>query len=119
MSAPITPKNWDVSQIPTFAVLLTTHNDLIYEQFSPENEDDAALIESIREHGIKEPLVISADGFLLSGHRRLEVARYLCLSEVPVRRENIEFLVLEDAERLKILKRFNQQRSKSFEERVR
>ena len=119
MSAPITPKNWDVSQIPTFAVLLTTDNDLIYEQFSPENEDDAALIESIREHGIKEPLVISADGFLLSGHRRLEVARYLCLSEVPVRRENIEFLVLEDAERLKILKRFNQQRSKSFEERVR
>ena len=119
MSAPITPKNWDVSQISTFAVLLTTDNDLIYEKFSPENEDDAVLIESIREYGIKEPLVVSADGFLLSGHRRLEVARYLCLSEVPVRRENIEFLVLEDAERLKILKRFNQQRSKSFEERVR
>ena len=119
MSAPITPKNWDVSQIPTFAVLLTADNDLIYEQFSPENEDDAALIESIREHGIKEPLVISVDGFLLSGHRRLEVARYLCLSEVPVRRENIEFLGLKDAERLRVLKRFNQQRNKSFEERVR
>jgi hypothetical protein len=119
MSTSPTEKKWDISQIPTFAVLLTTDNDLIYEQFSPENEDDAVLIESIREHGIKEPLVISADGFLLSGHRRLEVARYLCLSEVPVRRENIEFLVLEDAERLKILKRFNQQRSKSFEERVR
>ena len=119
MSAPITPKNWDVSQISTFAVLLTTDNDLIYEKFSPENEDDAVLIESIREHGIKEPLVVSADGFLLSGHRRLEAARYLCLSEVPVRRENIEFLGLKDAERLRVLKRFNQQRNKSFEERVR
>ena len=107
MSAPITPKNWDVSQIPTFAVLLTADNDFIYEQFSPENEDDAVLIESIREHGIKEPLVVSADGFLLSGHRRLEAARYLCLSEVPVRRENIEFLGLKDAERLRVLKRFS------------
>ena len=113
------PEVWDISQIPTGAVLQSTANDLIYEQFCPENEDDAALIESIRKYGIKEPLVISADGFLLSGHRRLEVARYLCLTEVPVRRENVEFRGLEDTERLKILKRFNQQRSKSFEERVR
>ena len=119
MSTSPTEKKWDISQIPTFTVLLSADNDFIYEQFSPENEDDAVLIESIREHGIKEPLVVSADVFLLSGHRRLEAARYLCLSEVQVRRENIEFLGLKDAERLRVLKRFNQQRNKSFEERVR
>ena len=71
MSTSPTEKKWDISQIPTFTVLLSADNDFIYEQFSPENEDDAVLIESIREHGIKEPLVVSADGFLLSGHRRL------------------------------------------------
>lgn len=45
------------------------------------------LVESIREHGIIQPLVVQADGdryILIAGERRLRAARRLGLKEVPV-----------------------------------
>lgn len=64
------------------------------------------LTASIREHGVLQPLVVSADGRLLAGRRRLEAARRAGLEMVPVRlceiedeRAAIEISLIENIER--------------------
>ncbi len=64
------------------------------------------LTASIREHGVLQPLVVSADGRLLAGRRRLEAARRAGLEMVPVRlceiadeRAAIEIGLIENIER--------------------
>ena len=66
---------------------------------SPENvelygevADDEAmdnLVASIRNRGLAEPIIVSADGFILSGHRRHHACRRLKWTHVPVRRSDI------------------------------
>ena len=51
-------------------------NTLIYR---PVSNDDPAVIElaeSIRVHGILEPLIVTKDRVLVSGHRRLSRRRF-------------------------------------------
>ena len=48
-------------------------------------DDVTELVNSIRERGIQEPILLSSDGFIISGHRRYQAAQYAGLSEVPVR----------------------------------
>ena len=45
----------------------------------------AGLAQSISAAGIREPLVVTSEGVLVSGHRRLRAARSLNMTEVPVR----------------------------------
>ena len=45
---------------------------------------DSALIESIKEMGIMEPLVITKDNIIVSGHRRFDAARKCGRTELPV-----------------------------------
>ena len=94
-------------------------NDLLYQPFGIGNADDADLVVSMTKEGIREPLVVSADGYLLSGHRRLGAANYLGLARVPVRREDVCFEELKRPQRLELLRTFNQQRDKSPGERIR
>ena len=58
-------------------------NDQIYRAISVDDVTD--LVRSIREHGVQEPLLVSTDGFVISGHRRRFAAQLAGLSEVPVR----------------------------------
>ncbi len=121
-----TPKKWDksdlsslVCDLPLAAILVATENDLLYDKFGIANADDCELAISIRDNGIQEPLTISDDQVLLSGHRRFAAARYLGLEKVPVRMVPIDFHRLDATERLETLRRFNQQREKSPGERIR
>ncbi len=66
------------------------------------------LADSIREHGILQPLLISRDGdswILLAGERRLRAAEIAGLKEVPVRvveasdEERLEFAIIENVQR--------------------
>ena len=70
-------------------IKVAPENDLLYEPFGVANDDDAALVLSIEELGVQEPLTLSSDGFLLSGHRRLAAAKYLGLETVPVRFKDV------------------------------
>ena len=106
-------------QFPVRSILVADENAKLYNGFSAANDDDHKLIEDIRENGILTPLVLSADGYLLSGHRRRQAAITLGLETIPVYREpKILFELLDDDERLKILRSYNQQREKSFDEQV-
>ncbi len=93
-------------------------NAQLYRPIDPDDPDVIALADSIREHGVQDPIVVSADGWILSGHRRHVAAQLAGLSEVPCRIHPIRrdtdpdgFLVL--------LREFNRQRVKSFDEVLR
>ena len=75
------PKKQDKSHFDEYSVLLPVaaiqvapENDLLYDRFGIANRDDADLAISIRNKGIQEPLTLSSDQYLLSGHRRLAAA---------------------------------------------
>ena len=116
------PKKQDKSYflIQVSEILMAQENNLLYDRFGTANPDDVALAISIREHGIKEPLVITGDKYLLSGHRRLSAAKALGMEEVPVRMlEDVWFYEMDEKARVKTLRLYNQQRDKSPGEKLR
>ena len=108
-----------MGQVPISDIRVADDNALIYGNFSTDNHDDWELVMSIRAHGIQEPLVVSEDKFLLSGHRRLSAAARLCLGTVPARVVDVRFVDLPPQLRLETLRRFNQQREKTPGEKLR
>ncbi len=71
------------------------------------------LVESVREHGIIQPLIVSPNGeeghyILISGERRLEAARQVGLATVPVvirkvsEQERLELALIENVQRLSL-----------------
>lgn len=114
------PQKQDLSHLSVAIIRTAPENDLIYDKFGIANADDRALTISIRDNGMQEPLAVSADLFLLSGHRRLAAARYLGMKSVPVRLvKDLVFQDLDTQTKLETLRRFNQQREKSPGERIR
>lgn len=91
-------------------------NDKLYKPVNPNDPQTIALAESIREFGLKEPIVITLDGFILSGHRRYAAAKLAGLKEVPVRYENIR---RSDPQFVRLLREYNRQREKTLDERLR
>jgi len=91
---------------------LTPHplNEAIYGDTA-----DPRLIESIKAAGILQPLVIDHKNRVISGHRRLDAARKLNLTEVPV-------VVIPTEDELEIetaLIEANRQRTKTNEQEAR
>jgi hypothetical protein len=108
----------DVVLMPVAAVRPAPDNDRLYRPVSSGDPDVIALAQSIREHGVKEPLLVSADGWLLSGHRRRAAAELAGLEQVPVLVENVR-RDTEPDRFLKLLRDCNLQRVKSFDEKAR
>lgn len=107
-----------VRNIPIDEVRPSPENDELYRPVREDDPDVQALAKSVRMHGIREPLVVSSDGYIISGHRRYCAGRLAGLTLVPVRFDPIlrsadpdGFLVL--------LREHNRQRSKSFDETLR
>lgn len=78
--------------------------------YADATDDD--LVESIQQHGIIEPLVISPERIVISGHRRLAAAAQLGLKTVPARVERFD-------DETTALVEFNRQRLKTWSERYR
>ena len=55
----------------------------------------AKLTRSLAEYGFTNPILVSADGWVLAGHARLKAAKAAGLSEVPVIRLPLEGLKAE------------------------
>ncbi len=93
-------------------------NKQLYQPILPEDPATVALADSIRQHGIREPLVVTLDGWILSGHRRYVAARLAGLETVPCRVE--QFRRKEDEDRfLVLLREHNRQRVKTLDEALR
>ena len=91
-------------------------NDKLYKPVDLNDSQTTTLADSIREFGVKEPIVVTLDGFILSGHRRFAAAKLAGLKEVPVRREDIR---RSDPEFFRLLREYNRQREKTLDERLR
>jgi hypothetical protein len=97
-------------------------NELLYHRIREDDPDIIALAQSIATHGVKDPLVLTEDNYLLSGHRRLVASKLAGLDSVPVRFEPIcrgDGLTPDDPRVLTFLREFNRQRVKTFDEVVR
>jgi hypothetical protein len=105
----------EILELPIDEIFPTPENDGVYHPFSMTNHDDSALAESIKVHGILEPITITLDSYVLSGHRRLCGARHARLKTVPCRQYGI---LRSDPAFLPLLAQCNRQRNKSFDEIV-
>ena len=93
-------------------------NDELYRPVSADDPEIIALADSICEHGVREPLVITEDHFILSGHRRYVAAQLAGLQHVPVRYESVRRG--DDIDRfLVLLREHNRQRTKTLSETLR
>jgi hypothetical protein len=94
-------------------------NDQLYDPVDENEPSFRALVENIRENGILEPIVVSSDGYILSGHRRHAAACRLELDRIPVRiRHDVSYEGDRD-EFLRLLASYNRQRVKTTAEQVR
>lgn len=91
-------------------------NDLLYRPVDQDAPDFRALVDSISLQGVLEPLVISEDGFIISGHRRFAAATMAGLSTLPCR---VEAVRRDDAGFVALLREYNRQRIKTFSEMAR
>lgn len=78
-----------------------------WEVYRRPTDDDCAfrqLRESIADRGILDPLEVSSDGYVLSGHRRLTAAKAEGLAFVPViKRPDINIGAMTPTERIALL----------------
>ncbi len=92
-------------------------NNLLYRPVVRDDPEIVKLAESIRERGVLEPLIISEDGFIISGHRRHLAACLAGNKKVPCR--VAKGVYHGDDEFLRLLREANRQREKTNEERLR
>ena len=101
-----------IREISIDQIFPSPENDKLYKPVDPDDPEIIALTESIREHGIKEPLLVTSDGYIISGHRRFAAARLAGLQTVPCRVEPIERV--RDHDRfVRLLRECNLQRVKT------
>jgi hypothetical protein len=93
-------------------------NDELYRPVDPDGPQIQRLAQSILEHGIQEPLLITRDHWIVSGHRRHAAARLAGFDAVPCRVAPL----FKDADHdrfMALLTECNRQRVKSFDEKLR
>lgn len=93
-------------------------NDTLYRPVDPTDPSIIALAGSIVEHGLGEPIVLSTDRFIISGHRRFAACNLTTLERVPCRIADVSRE--DEPDRfLTLLREYNRQRVKSLDEQIR
>lgn len=114
------PAKPEIGQDPVLVAMASlrpaTVNDKLYRPVDPTDPPIIALAASIREFGLLEPLVVTADDVILSGHRRYAASRLAGVQHVRVRRVATRS---DDPRFVTLLLEHNRQREKSPDERLR
>src|SRR5260370_40318518 len=84
------PKSGLVRSLPVSAIKPSPENEKLYRPVSLDDPSVRDLAHSIREIGFLVPIIVSRDGFILSGHRRYAAAQLAGLGELPVIVEKID-----------------------------
>lgn len=103
---------WDTDRVTnTDPATLEPHpkNADIYGDTETVADLPETFVNSIREKGVLEPLVVTGDGRIISGHRRWLAAKHVGLSSVPVRRTAFD----SDLAEREALLEYNRQREKT------
>ena len=92
-------------------------NDTLYRPVLMTDPEIIKLGASIKS-GLREPLVLSLDNFIISGHRRYAACKLAGLTLISCRYENVRRDT--DPDRfLTLLREYNRQRVKSLDEQIR
>lgn len=100
---------WEAGDISQATVANLDPHPKNSEIYGDTGDLEDAFVESISEKGVLEPLVITADKQVISGHRRLRAARKAGIESVPVRISEFD---TDLAEREALIE-FNRQREKT------
>lgn len=79
-----TSNSYRVVYVPIDRIKPSPENDQLYGEVAGDEQMDA-LIGSIQHRGLAEPLLLTADHYILSGHRRFHALKHLGYDQVPVR----------------------------------
>ena len=115
----IAKTNYEATFVPVDDIIASPENDDLYNRVNQNRSDFKELVESIRAEGIKEPLHVTEDGFILSGHRRQAAAKAAGKSEVPVVIQPVRRSEMARARYRKLLASYNTQRDKTSGEKIR
>jgi len=104
--------------IPLDKLRPSPENEELYRPVDPADSEIVALTQSIAAHGVQQPLIVTADLYVVSGHRRLVAAKLAGLAAVPCR--VLDFRKDDDHGRfMQLLRECNRQRIKTFDEKLR
>jgi hypothetical protein len=107
-----------VLDVPVDDIRPAPENDQLYRPVDVDDPEIVKLAESIQTHGVQEPLPITEDHWIISGHRRYSAAKLAGLDTVPCRVASIH----KDADHdkfMQLLRECNRQREKSLDEKLR
>lgn len=79
--------NYSVEIVDIRSVKPSPENDEIYGEVGYD-EKMQELIDSIWSRGLEEPIIVSADNYIVSGHRRYFACRQTAMEEIPIRRKS-------------------------------
>lgn len=102
---------------PIGEVRPSPENDEIYHPIDREAPDMKDLARSVHADGVIEPIVVTPEGEILSGHRRYAAACMAGLLQVPVRIDHTVTYANRE-QFVRRLREYNRQRVKSLDEMV-
>lgn len=109
-----------VCEKPIEKIKPSPENDTIYHGFSESNPDDACLVKSIKSRGLDDPIIVTKDLYVVSGHRRLAACKLAGLKTVPIRYLQFRRSDYSTLEYRRLLAEYNNsQREKSIAEKLR
>lgn len=100
-------------------LLPSPENDTLYRAVLPTDKAVVELADSIRERGVVEPILATADGYVVSGHRRRVAAIVAGVEAVPVRYLAERRADFTDDQYVALLREHNRHRVKSIGEAIR
>jgi len=104
--------------VPVSEIRPSEENDQIYGKIDTARHDFSSLVDSIEKFGIQEPILISRDGYIISGHRRFKAAEVAGLEDVPCRVHDVVKKDVSSNQWMTILQLHNEQRVKTTRQRV-
>ena len=107
-----------VEQRPVGSLTPAPENERLYRPVRADDVEVRDLARDIAENGVREPIVASLDGYIVSGHSRHCAATSAGLAAVPVRVLPVRRSDGVDAFTT-LLRSYNRQRDKSLDEKLR
>ncbi|SRR6266540_39782 len=105
-------RRYAVELVPLRQIKPSPENEEIYGPINFDTDTELqGIVDSIKRLGLEEPLILTADNYILSGHRRFVAVQHLGWVQVPVRFAKVRRSKSTDYHRL--LAQYNPQRVKS------
>lgn len=97
----------------------SSENDSLYGAVDTYDPSIIDLAKSIKKNGLHDPLIVTRDGYIVSGHRRFAAVKLIGQGMVPCRVLDVRRRDLTRDEYVSLLRDCNRQRSKSAADQIR